>query len=631
MNEDASIGDQAPASYHGMDRFACRERVVEELRALGLLEKIEDQMVPIGRAQRSRAIIEYRLSDQWFMRMQPLAKDALEVGERMGLRMYPQRWEAIYRQWLVNTRDWCISRQIWWGHRIPAWYHIVSGEILVDVETPAAVLAAPAQWRQDEDVLDTWFSSALWPYSTLGWPEEGVDLRRDYPTSLLITAKDIIYFWVARMVMTGVHFMDAVPFHKVYFNPVICDASGETMSKSKGNGIDPLHVMDGATAKQLEEPVLEARPPNMPEMLERLKKSYPHGLKPAGADALRLTLLSLNSQAQQVQLGLDKFEEVGQRFVTKLWNACKFVISGLTDAAGDALEAQPALEDRWILGQLDFCIKRVREAFEVFQISEALQALQQFFWDDFCDWYIELVKPRLRGESVAEKRRAQHTEAEVLCALLRLYQPVVPFITEELWQHLHQSLTATGLIKLLPQELHGANLCALAPYPKESGWYDARLTESFGLLQNAVRAVRNIRAASGIGAAAELAVLARAGDARIREVLEDGKSLLVSQARLKSFGFCEDKPAKMAVLVLEGCELFVNLAEHLDIGAEITRNKNALKKIEDGIAALRTRLNNPEFVSRAPGHIQEAEHARLRLEEEKRAKIIQNLEELGNE
>ncbi|NLF24246.1 MAG: class I tRNA ligase family protein [Deltaproteobacteria bacterium] len=476
--------------------------------------------------------------------------------------------------------------------------------------------------------MDTWFSSALWPYSTLGWPEKSVDLERYYPTSLLVTAKDIIYFWVARMVMTGVYFLGELPFRKVYYNAVICDANGETMSKSKGNGIDPVHVIDGATVAQLEEPVLEARPANMQETLERLRSTFPQGFKPAGADALRLTLLSLNSQAQQVQISLEKFEEVGQRFMTKLWNACKFVISGLEDVKSDAPEAEPALEDLWILGQLDACTKKVRESFEAFLFSEALQALQQFFWDDFCDWYIELVKPRLRGADAAQKKRAQHAEAEVLCGLLRLYHPIMPFITEELWQHLHKSLSTSGLIKHLPKDLTDARVCALAPYPKDEGRYSAKLAKDFALLQEMVRAIRNLRASSGIAAGAELAVLARTQAEEIKEVIEQGKSLLLSQARLKSLEFCIEKPVKMAALVLEGCELFVNLAEHLDIGAETSRNQNALKKINESIASLQQRLENPEFASRAPKHIQEAERARLQAEQEKREKLLQVLEEL---
>lgn len=626
MNEDATMGDGAPQRYHGLDRFDCRKQVVDELNALGLVEKIQEQMTPIGRAQRSKAVIEYRLSDQWFVRMKPLADQALAAGDKQGLRLLPERWDGVYRQWLENTRDWCISRQIWWGHQIPAWYHLQSGEILVDIDTPAQVKSSPSAWRHDTDVLDTWFSSALWPYSTMGWPAETADLARYYPTSLLSTAKDIIYFWVARMVMTAVHFTGKIPFQDVYFHPVICDAHGETMSKSKGNGIDPLHVIAGATMSELEEPIYEARPENLKEMLEYLRKAHPNGFNGVGADALRITLLSLNSQAQQVQLTLEKFEELGQRFITKLFNASKFVMSNLSQAAPGS-PAALAAEDEWILGRLDRVVKSARESLERYQFHEMVGALSQFFWDDYCDWYLELSKFRMRNGADAEKLRVQATLAEVLSSVLRLFHPVTPFITEALWQHLTGILNASGLRDVI-ENARSADLCALASYPKDKGRFNAARDEEFSVMQEVVRAVRNMRAFANIEPNLQVALAVKPRDAASRAMIEGSRELIISMARLKSLRFTEEKPPRTAVSVLERAELYANLAEHMDIGAEITRNEAALKKLDKEVERIGKKLENAGFLEKAPRQIQDEERENLRIAQDKRTRVLDTLKEL---
>lgn len=628
MNEDGSIGDGAPKQYHGLDRFDCRERVVEQLRDQGLLERIEERMTPIGRGQRSRAIIEYRLSDQWFVRMRPLAEKALEASEQGKITLHPDRWEKVYRDWLENTRDWCISRQIWWGHRIPAWYNKETGEIAVDVDIPDQAKSDPELWYQDNDVLDTWFSSALWPYSTMGWPEKNPDLEHYYPTAVLSTAKDIIYFWVARMVMTGVHLMGQVPFRQVYFHPVICDAQGETMSKSRGNGIDPLHVIEGASVSELEGPIHEARPENMDDLLRQLHQSYPDGFEGVGADALRFTLLSLNSHAQQVQLSLQKFEEIGKRLIDKLWNAARFALGNLDNVPpSSAGEVDAELEDEWILGKLDQTVAAVRNALEQFSFSDAVSALYHFFWDDFCDWYVELTKARLKG-SQPERRRVQKTLGEVLSGVMRLLHPITPFITEELWGHLHPILINGELLASHQEDLKDAKVCAFAPYPKDQGRFDVVRDEKFTLLQDIVREIRNTCSHAGIPPSSSVSVLIRPGNEETRRIIEEGKSVIVRGGRLKSCEFCEEKPDKMAVAVLENAELFVNLAELIDVDKEITRNQKALAQVDKSIEMFRSKLSNKNFLERAPQQVQEAQRLNLAEAEEKRAKILETLEEL---
>ncbi len=631
MNEDGSMGDQAPQRYHGIDRFACRDLIVKEMEKSGLIVKIEDRMVPVGRSYRSKAIIEYRLSDQWFVKMQPLAKIALEVSQQGKIKFFPERWDPFYRDWLVKTRDWCISRQIWWGHRIPAWHNKKTGEVLVDLDTPAAVKASPADWYQDEDVLDTWFSSALWPYSTMGWPDNTKDLERYYPTSVLSTAKDIIFFWVARMVMTGLFNVGKIPFSHVVIHPVVCDEEGETMSKSKGNGIDPLHVISGATKEELAEPIFEARPSNMEELLARLNKRFPDGFKGVGADALRFTLLTLSSDAQQVQLSLARFDEIGRRFIDKLWNASRFALQNFTEVSSATVgQAELQIEDRWILGSLDRCVAEVRSAVEQYRFHSATEILYRFFWDDLCDWYLELIKSRLKEGTPAERRSVQQTLGEVLSAVLRLLHPIVPYITEEIWAHLYERLTVGELIDPADAALKAADLCINAPYPRDRGRFDAKLDSSFRVLQEILRAVRNMRANAGLSPKTALELQIRPANPEIRKIIESGESIIKRGAVFKSIIISDQMPEKRTLTVLDSCEVFLNLAEHLDVGAETKRHQAELKKVEAVIESVAKKLSNQDFISRAAAHVVEGERKKLEEAKEKRLKIEASLKELAS-
>ncbi|MEW6747332.1 MAG: valine--tRNA ligase [Planctomycetota bacterium] len=629
LNEDATMNDEVPPRFRGLDRFVCRDAVVQAMKEEGLLIKIEERMTPIGRSYRSKAVIEYRLCDQWFVKMRPLADAALAAVDAGKVRFVPERWAEVHRDWLVKTRDWCISRQIWWGHRIPAWYHRETGEILVDIETPERVRRERALWRQDEDVLDTWFSSALWPFSTLGWPEETPDLARYYPTDVLATAKDIIYFWVARMVMAGVEFMRDVPFHVVFINTTVCDEDGETMSKSKGNGIDPLHVISGATLQELEGPAREARPPNMQQMLERLSRSFPKGFEGVGADALRFTLLTLSSEAQQSRLSLERFDEIGRRFSNKLWNASRFALQSFAEIP-PAIEgeSEPLFEDRWILGTYDQCVRTVRASLDAYRFNEATDSLYHFFWGDLCDWYLELVKSRLREGSPAERRCVQMTLGEVLGGYLRLLHPFAPFITEEIWGHLQPKLAASELLGAGDECLAGADLIARAPFPVDRGRFDARLVDDFARLQEVVRAARTMRAHAGLTERTPVETRVRALDESMRGLVTEQSSLLVRAGNLKWVALATEKPRGMAMSVVPGAEVYINLAEHLDIDAELGRKRAELEKVEAYVAKIETKLVNASFVSRAPPQVIEAERGRLQEALLKRDRIKAAIEEL---
>jgi valyl-tRNA synthetase len=512
---------------------------------------------------------------------------------------------------------------------VPAWYHKTTGEILVDLTTPERVKKSPDEWRQDTDVLDTWFSSALWPYSTMGWPEKTADIARYYPTQLLSTAKDIIYFWVARMVMTAMTNVGEVPFKHVYFHPVVCDEDGETMSKSKGNGIDPLHVIEGASAQDLTGPVYEARPSNMKDLLARIEKSYPNGFKGVGADALRITLLSLNSEAQQVQISFKKFEEIGRRFIDKLWNATRFALQSFTDIpAASEGEAPAALEDKWILGGLDRCVANVRTSIDTYKFNQAVENLYHFFWDDLCDYYLELIKPRIKSGTPAERRRVLMTLGEVLSTVLRSLHPITPFITEELWHHMQPKLVAGDLFSKEDKDLVSAELCITAPYPKDKGRFDSAVNEEFDLLREVIRALRNTRVHANIPPKAELTVMVIAGDKRVQALIDAGRNVLIRGANIKSLTFVTAKPENSAVNVIPGAEIYVSLAEHLDVEAEIKRNEAELKKIEGKIVGLESRLGNEQFVARAPEHVVKLERDSLSESKDKAAKLKEALESL---
>ncbi|HXV63412.1 MAG TPA: valine--tRNA ligase, partial [Vicinamibacteria bacterium] len=559
MNDDASMNDVVPERFRGLDRFEARREAVRALQEEGLIEKVEERMVPVGRAQRSGALIEYRLSDQWFVRMKPLAAKALAasgyelsdgtwVKKRDGqLSFHPSRWEKIYYDWLTNIRDWTISRQIWWGHRIPAWHHVETGEILVDLDTPEPARRNPDQWQQDPDVLDTWFSSWLWPMTTLGWPDETPDLERYFPTSVLSTSKDIIFFWVARMNFAALEMKGELPYRDVYIHPTVLDERGAVMSKSKGNGIDPLAVIDGATAEDLKEPIYEARPENMEELLQRTARSFPDGFEAIGADALRFTLVSSCSEGQEMRLSLQRFNDIGRRFITKLWNASRYVLLSLETVPDvDAGESEPAVEDRWIGSRTASTIGEVRAALDGFDFAPVGQALYRFVWNDYCDWYLELTKARMSGEDPSAARRAAHTLGVTLADILRLLHPVTPFITEEIWGRLQEAMDAKGLwLGARPE----SELLILERAPKADRVPDRELETEFEALQRVVNRVRTSRANARLAHGVKLNVSVKTLNGSLSGHLAETKPVLIALASLAALDVVRERPAGTVAFV----------------------------------------------------------------------------------
>lgn len=612
MNEDASMNDVVPEKYRGMDRYHARKVALEDLDEQGLLVKVEDHTLAIGRSYRSKVPIEFRLSDQWFVKMEPLAKQALEAsgyvqGEdgwtkgdgESQLNLHPERTEKIYLHWLANIRDWCISRQIWWGHRVPAWHHVETGEIVVAMDEPEQVKASPEQWRQDEDVLDTWFSSWLWPMSTLGWPERTPDFERYYPTSVLSTAKDILFFWVARMNFAGLHFENRMPYRDVYLHSVLADESGDKMSKSLGNGIDPVSVIDGATAEELKAPVLSARPPDMKQRLKRIEKNHPDGFDAVGADALRWTLVYSVNEGDFVRLSLSRFTE-GRNFVTKLWNGAGRIITALraeVERGTSGAYAEPTDEDQWLLARLDSTIRDVRKGLEGFDFGAVGQSLYHFVWDDFCSWSLELSKTRLTSDDDTVRRGALRVMGSVLADLLRLLHPIVPFVTEELWAFVVEPLNT---LDLWLDKKPSSELLIRDVYPEPRQPPQPDIEARFAILQRFVVKVRQVRASANVKDNVRPVVLVKALNDKTRPMLEQAKGAVTFLARLDDITFVDDKPKGVIGAYDEAFELYLELAKYVDLDEYRGRIEKELDKAEKELASADKQLANKNFVDRAP-------------------------------
>ena len=582
MNEDGTMNENAGA-FAGTDRFECREALVEELRQKKLLDHTEPHDHAIGHCYRCHSVVEPYLSDQWFVKMKPLAEEAIKATNEGRVTFHPERWTRVYLSWLENVRDWCISRQIWWGHRIPAWYCQQCQKTIVAREAPAKCDACGGEVTQDEDVLDTWFSSALWPFSTFGWPEDTDALKFYYPTSTLITDRGIIYFWVARMVMMGHAMLDREPFADVYIHGTILDEIGRKMSKSLGNGIDPLEMI----------------------------ANY-------GSDAVRASLVLLTVEGQDVKLAENRFE-MGRNFANKLWNAARFSLMNLTSGSGDAEPGPLAMEDRWIRSRLNSVTRTVTDALERFQFNEALRTLYDFAWHEFCDWYLEVVKPRLYATDEAaagDRARARGTLAEVLDALLRLLHPFVPFITEEVWQKLKE-----GCGDWDDLDLTGPALIAAA-WPQSDDALDAPEIESdMSLLQDLIRGVRNIRNKFGLPDRHPLTTVVSVPDEKTKNELEPNRDFLVGMGFLEGLeiGVNRDKPERSATEVIGNLQMFVPLADVIDLDAERERLEKRISKAEEQLAAVRRKLENESFVEKAPAEI-------VQRERDREAEILDQIE-----
>ena len=607
---DARMNENAPASLQGLDRFEARKQVVAELEALGLLERVEPHKLKVPRGDRSNAVIEPYLTLQWYVRAAPLAGPAIEAVESGKVRFIPANWDKTYYQWMRNIEDWCISRQLWWGHRIPAWYD-EAGNVYVAHDLAAAQAQARARHgremplRQDEDVLDTWFSSALWPFSTLGWPEKTPELATFYPTSVLVTGFDIIFFWVARMIMMGLKFMGDVPFREVYIHGLVRDAEGQKMSKSKGNVIDPLDIVDGITLEAL----LAKRTSGLmqPQLAQSIaaatRKHYPEGIASYGTDALRFTFAALATQSRDIRFDLGR---VGgyRNFCNKLWNAARFVLLKLEDNANTDGAGPIALgsADRWVRSRLGDTLGKVDAAFAEYRFDFAATALYEFTWYEFCDWYLELVKPVLDGEDAAARRGARATLLAVLEALLRALHPLMPFITEEIWQ------------RVAPLAGRAGPSIMLAPWPRAADYQrDSAAETEIKWLTAVVLGVRQIRGEMDISPARRLPLLLLNASANDVQLAASNEALLRRLAGLESvraLGRTEAAPPAASAVIGE-LTLLVPMAGLVDAAAELERLGKAIKKIQQEITRARGKLDNDNFVRSAPPAVVSQEQERL--------------------
>ncbi|AUG98373.1 valine--tRNA ligase [Prodigiosinella confusarubida] len=606
--------DEIPSQLRGLERFAARKAVVAAFDELGLLEeiKIHDYTVPYG--DRGGVVIEPMLTDQWYVRTAPLAKVAVEAVEDGQIQFVPKQYENMYFGWMRDIQDWCISRQLWWGHRIPAWYD-AEGKIYVGRDEAEVRrenhIADDIVLRQDEDVLDTWFSSGLWTFSTLGWPEQTPELKAFHPSSVMVSGFDIIFFWIARMIMLTMHFIKdengkpQVPFHTVYMTGLIRDEEGQKMSKSKGNVIDPLDMVDGISLAAL----LEKRTGNMmqPQLAEKIRKrtekQFPNGIEPHGTDALRFTLAALASTGRDINWDMKRLEGY-RNFCNKLWNASRFVLMNTEgqDCGAQGGDKVLSLADRWILAEFNRTVKAYREALDSYRFDLAANVLYEFTWNQFCDWYLELTKPVMNGGSDAELRGTRHTLVQVLEALLRLAHPIIPFITETIWQRVKvlKGITADTIM--------------LQPFPTfDAAQEDTQALNDLEWIKQAIIAIRNIRAEMNIAPGKPLDVLLRDTSAEAQRRVEQNRSFLQTLARLESITILPagDKGPVSVTKLVDGTELLIPMAGLIDKTAELDRLVKEVARIDAEISRIENKLSNEGFVARAPEAVVAKEREKL--------------------
>ena len=572
--------------FNGVFRFAARKMIVDRLESEGLLEKIEDYVHSVPHGDRSGAVIEPYLTDQWYVDAATLAKPAIEAVKRGRTTFVPKTWENTYFHWMENIQPWCISRQLWWGHRIPAWYGPDGAVFVAETEADAKAQAKQhygkdETLKRDEDVLDTWFSSALWPFSTLGWPDKTPELARYYPTDVLVTGFDIIFFWIARMMMMGMHFMDEVPFRDVYIHALVRDEKGQKMSKSKGNVIDPLELID----------------------------TY-------GADALRFTLAAMAAQGRDIKLAGARVEGY-RNFATKLWNASRFAMMNdcVPRADFDPASAQ-ATVNRWIAGEAERATAAVTEALEAFRFNDAAGAIYHFIWHIYCDWYLELIKPVLMGEDEVAKAETRAMAAYVLDRALQLLHPFMPFVTEELWE------------KRAPEGERRESLLMLAPWPTHLGLQNAQADAEMEWVIKFVTEVRSVRAEMNVPAAAKVPLVVVGASAETKARVAAHEETLKRLARIETIDFADAPPAGSVQIVLDEATLALPLQGVIDIDAESERLKREIDKVGSEIAQLTAKLANEKFVSRAPEHVVEEQRERKSEAEATAAKLAQALKRL---
>jgi len=562
MNDDATMNELA-GKYEGMDRFAARKAIVKDLEEAGLLVKIEKHLHSVGHSERTDVVVEPRLSKQWFVKMGPLAEQAINAQREEGdntVNFYPPRFNDAYLRWMENIHDWVISRQLWWGHQIPAWYHKETGEVYVGMEAPSDI----ENWTQDPDVLDTWFSSALWPFSTMGWPDEdAADYKRYYPTNTLVTGYDILTFWVSRMMFQGLEFTGKRPFKNVLIHGLIRDSQGRKMSKSLGNGVDPMEVIE----------------------------QY-------GADALRWFLANGSAPGQDVRYSTDKMD-AAWNFINKIWNASRYALMNVGDLTVDQVDitGEKTLADKWILTRLNQTIGKVTELFEKFEFGEAGRLLYRFIWDDFCDWYIEMSKETLAGDDEAAKLTTRSILVYVLDNTLRLLHPIMPFVTEEIWQsvpHVGESLVVATYPTVHPEQM------------------DEKAAEEMEFLMDFIRSVRTVRNEMNTPLSKPINIIAKVSDAAHYAILKENESYIARFSNPEEFVYGEDveAPSDAVTSVITGAEIYLPLAGLINIEDEIARLEKEAEKLQQEVDRVEKKLSNEKFVAKAPAAVVEAERAK---------------------
>lgn len=623
---DANLNENVPDVYQGLERFVAREKIVNDLEALDLLEKVEKHTLKIPRGDRSGVVVEPYLTQQWFMKMKPLAEPAIAAVEKGDVKFIPENWSKTYFQWLNNIEDWCISRQLWWGHRIPVWYD-ETGKIYVGHDEAEIrhdnQLPQDRVLTQETDVLDTWFSSALWPFSTLGWPDSTPEFKTFYPTNVLVTGFDIIFFWVARMIMMGLKFTGLVPFREVFITGLIRDAEGHKMSKSKGNILDPLDLIDGISLDELiRKRTYGLMQPAMAQKIEKsTKEHFPEGIASHGTDALRFTLCSFASYGREIRFDMGRLEGY-RNFCNKLWNAARYVLMN-TEGKEVRNAEKFSLPDRWIVSRLQQTITEMETALTNYRFDLFAQAIYEFTWNEFCDWYLELSKPILNSPDSSPDQVAstRYTLVFVLETILRLLHPVMPFITEEIWQRVAPLIGIQG------------NTIMLQPFPKaNSSLQNKDAEQELEWIKNLIVAVRTVRSEMNIAPGKPLSILLNKGTDRDKTYLNRNKHLIHSLARVTETTWLSptEKPPESAMTLLGELEILIPMAGLIDKKEESDRLNREISKLVKETERIESKLQNANFVDRAPQEVVTKERDKLEELKTSLLKLENQLEKIAN-